>query len=237
LVKSKKIGVKEVKSVYDDSKLGKGEKSVIDFCLSVGVELVVSDDEAFLKFLDGLSIPYTPVAGTILMLVTHMRLTKEEGINYLCSLKDMVKDEHLFFDDLIRSYTLQLIKPEKFSHNKEIIDAISSSQKQNNILIEAVNIHENTLKIIKSLETLFKDLRKTKIYTAEQLKIAERKLNKLKASYSYFKKDKEAFNLYYELSDKDTVLVIKKILLTFTKPFYKYRFYFSIVLFQVTRFV
>jgi predicted nucleic acid-binding protein len=97
LVKSKKIGVKEVESVYDDSKLGKGEKSVIDFCLSVGVELVVSDDEAFLKVLDGLSIPYTPVAGTILMLVTHMRLTKEEGINYLCSLKDMVKDEHLFY--------------------------------------------------------------------------------------------------------------------------------------------
>lgn len=31
------------------------------------------------------------------MLVTHMRLTKEEGINYLCSLKDMVKDEHLFY--------------------------------------------------------------------------------------------------------------------------------------------
>ena len=59
-----------------------------------------------------------------------------------------IKDEHLFFDDLIRSYTLQLIKPEKFSHNKEIIDAISSSQKQNNILIEAVNIHENTLKIM-----------------------------------------------------------------------------------------
>lgn len=53
LVKSKKIGVKEVESVYDDSKLGKGEKSVIDFCLSVGVELVVSDDEAFLKVLDG----------------------------------------------------------------------------------------------------------------------------------------------------------------------------------------
>lgn len=97
LVKSKKIGVKEVESIYDDSKLGKGEKSVIDYCLSVGVDLVVSDDEAFLKVLDGLSVPYTPVAGTILMLVTRMRLTKAEGFKYLYSLKDMVKDEHLFY--------------------------------------------------------------------------------------------------------------------------------------------
>jgi len=40
--------VKEVESVYDNSKLGKGEKSVIDYCLSIGVDLVVSDDEAFL---------------------------------------------------------------------------------------------------------------------------------------------------------------------------------------------
>jgi len=59
-----------------------------------------------------------------------------------------IKDEHLFFEDLIKSYTLQLIKPEKFSHNKEIIDTINGSQKQNNILIEAVNAHQNSLKIM-----------------------------------------------------------------------------------------
>jgi predicted nucleic acid-binding protein len=97
LVKSKKIGVKEVESIYDDSKLGKGEKSMVDYCLSVGADLVVSDDEASLKVLDGLSIPYTPVAGSILMLVRHRRITKEEGIKYLSSLKDMIKDEHLFY--------------------------------------------------------------------------------------------------------------------------------------------
>ena len=97
LVKSGKIRVKEVESVYDDPKLGKGEKSVINYCLSVGADLVVSDDEAFLKVLDELSIPYTPVAGSILMLVRHRGLTKEEGIRYLNSLKDMIKDEHLFY--------------------------------------------------------------------------------------------------------------------------------------------
>ena len=59
-----------------------------------------------------------------------------------------IKDEHLFFDDLIKSYTLQLIQPEKFAHNKEIIDALNKSEKQNNLLIEAIKVHENELKIM-----------------------------------------------------------------------------------------
>ncbi|WP_458626118.1 hypothetical protein [Winogradskyella sp. PC D3.3] len=61
---------------------------------------------------------------------------------------EFLKDEHLFFEDLIKSYTLQLIEPEKFSHNKEIIDAINRSEKQNNLLIEAIKVHQNDLKIM-----------------------------------------------------------------------------------------
>ncbi len=61
---------------------------------------------------------------------------------------EFIKDEHLFFEDLIKSYTLQMIAPEKFSHNKEIIDAINRSQKKNNLLIEAVKVHENELQIM-----------------------------------------------------------------------------------------
>ena len=59
-----------------------------------------------------------------------------------------IKDEHLFFEDLIKSYTLQLISPEKFSHNTEVIDAINRSQKQNNLLIKAIITHKNDLKIM-----------------------------------------------------------------------------------------
>jgi hypothetical protein len=70
-----------------------------------------------------------------------------ESKNLLSEL-EFIKDEHLFFEDLIKSYTLQMIKPEKFSHNKEIIDAINRSQKKNNLLIEAIKVHENELKII-----------------------------------------------------------------------------------------
>lgn len=59
-----------------------------------------------------------------------------------------IKDEHLFYEDLIKSSTLQLIAPDKFLDNKEIIDILNRSQKENNLLIEAVKVHENELQIM-----------------------------------------------------------------------------------------
>ena len=56
-----------------------------------------------------------------------------------------VKDEHLFFEDLITSFTTQLIASGKFSDTKEIVDAVNRSQKRNNALIEAIKVHENEL--------------------------------------------------------------------------------------------
>ncbi|WP_339754399.1 hypothetical protein [uncultured Winogradskyella sp.] len=76
--------------------------------------------------------------------VEEMHKGSKEWLSQL----EFVKDEHLFFEDLIKSYTLQLIKPEKFAHNKEIIDAINRSQKRNNFLIEAVKVHKNELQIM-----------------------------------------------------------------------------------------
>nr|WP_321244026.1 hypothetical protein [uncultured Psychroserpens sp.] len=59
-----------------------------------------------------------------------------------------IKDEHLFFEDLITSFTTLIIDSDRFSDTKEIIDVINRSQKQNNILIEAIKIHENELQIM-----------------------------------------------------------------------------------------
>jgi hypothetical protein len=61
---------------------------------------------------------------------------------------NFVKDEHLFFEDLVTQFTSQLIAFGNFSSNEEIIDAINLSQKQNNTLIEAVKIHKNELQIM-----------------------------------------------------------------------------------------
>ena len=59
-----------------------------------------------------------------------------------------IKDEHFFFENLIKSNTLQLIDPEKFSHNIEVIDAINRSQRRNEFLIKAIKVHKNDLKIM-----------------------------------------------------------------------------------------
>jgi hypothetical protein len=58
------------------------------------------------------------------------------------------KDEHLFFEDLVTTYTSQLIEENVFSDNKEIIDTINRSQKRNNELIELIKKHENKLEIL-----------------------------------------------------------------------------------------
>ncbi|RNC87754.1 MAG: hypothetical protein ED556_00770 [Winogradskyella sp.] len=61
---------------------------------------------------------------------------------------EFIKDEHLFFEHLIKSHTLQLIDPEKFSHNTQVIDAVNTSQRQTIQLIDLVKQHENALGIM-----------------------------------------------------------------------------------------
>lgn len=90
--------VAEKPSAFDKFILGRGEKSVINYYLGDNnIDLIVSDDEAFLKVLDRFDIPFTPVAGVILMCVSLELISKEKGFMYLESLKPMIKDEHMFY--------------------------------------------------------------------------------------------------------------------------------------------
>ena len=59
-----------------------------------------------------------------------------------------IKDEHLFFDDLITLYTSNLLDAVAFSYIQELIDVLNRSQKQNNVLIEAILLHEKELQIM-----------------------------------------------------------------------------------------
>ena len=59
-----------------------------------------------------------------------------------------IRDEQLFFDDLIKSFTLQLIDPKYFTKSKKVISEISKMQKKNDTLIETIKIHENELEIM-----------------------------------------------------------------------------------------
>jgi len=99
LVQEGKIKVSKVigKSSVENSRLGAGEKSVLDYYLANDMDLIVSDDESFLKMLDIYKIPFTPVAGVILMCVFNELINKEKGIKYLEMLKPMIKEEHMFY--------------------------------------------------------------------------------------------------------------------------------------------
>lgn len=69
------------------------------------------------------------------------------SINWLSELR-FAKDEALFFDDLVKSYTLQLIDSEHFAESKKIVDQLSVLQKETNVLIDVVVKHERGLKIM-----------------------------------------------------------------------------------------
>ncbi|NNC49139.1 MAG: hypothetical protein HKO01_01215 [Flaviramulus sp.] len=115
---------------------------------------------------------------------THTRYVKwlspeemhNESQEWLSELRFM-KDEHLFFEDLVKSYTLQLISPEKFSHNAEIIEAINKSRKKNGLLIKAIIVHINNLKImvdgidqIEEEEAYKKEHRRLTLENSDQLR-------------------------------------------------------------------
>ena len=91
------VDADEVSIGYSNYRLGRGEKSVINYFLADGIDLIVSDDEAFLKILDAHGVPFTPVAGVILMCVTHGIINKENGHKYLEMLTPMIREEHMFY--------------------------------------------------------------------------------------------------------------------------------------------
>ena len=59
-----------------------------------------------------------------------------------------IRDEQLFFDNLIKSYTLQLIDSSHFKKSKKVVDKLLELQKETERLIKIINKHENKLKIM-----------------------------------------------------------------------------------------
>lgn len=67
------------------------------------------------------------------------------SLNWLSELK-FAKDEELFFNDLVKSYTLQLTDLKHFDESKKIVDRLSNLQKETNLLINKIIKHEKGLK-------------------------------------------------------------------------------------------
>ncbi|SDS57786.1 hypothetical protein SAMN05216503_3503 [Polaribacter sp. KT25b] len=61
---------------------------------------------------------------------------------------EFLNDEYLFFEDLIKWNTLQLIDFQAYSKSKEIVENFSKSKNTNDTLIKLIKKHENELEIL-----------------------------------------------------------------------------------------
>jgi hypothetical protein len=68
-------------------------------------------------------------------------------LNWLSEI-EFIKDEQLFFDDLIKSYTLQLIDSKHFKKSKVIVDELKAFEKETENIFGVVKAHERALKIL-----------------------------------------------------------------------------------------
>ncbi|MDE1207921.1 hypothetical protein [Tenacibaculum larymnensis] len=73
-----------------------------------------------------------------------MHLTSKQWLSEL----SFLKDEQLFFEDLIRKYIFELIAPDQFKKTTKIVELLSSSRKKTEELIKLVEAHERGLEVM-----------------------------------------------------------------------------------------
>lgn len=73
-----------------------------------------------------------------------MHLTSKQWLSEL----SFLKDEQLFFEDLIRKYIFELITPDQFKKTTKIVKSLSDSRKRTEELIKLVEAHERGLDVM-----------------------------------------------------------------------------------------
>jgi hypothetical protein len=71
----------------------------------------------------------------------------EASQKWMSELK-FIRDEQLFLNDLVKSYTLQLSDSAVFNESKAIIGAITTAEKEVIVLMKKVQAHGNQLEIM-----------------------------------------------------------------------------------------
>lgn len=89
------------------------------------------------------------------------------SLKWLSELK-FAKDEQLFFDDLVKYYTIQLIDSKYFNKSKKIVTKLSDLQEKTDSLINTIIEHEKGLKIM--VDTI-NQLDEEEIYKKEHRKL------------------------------------------------------------------
>jgi hypothetical protein len=103
------------------------------------------------------------------------------SLEWISELK-FIKDEKLFLNDLIRSYTLQITSLGLFEESRKLITAISNSELDVNLLLRKVRVHENQLSIMlddvdqPKMEKAYTETHRDLIFTIDNYLMEYRKL-------------------------------------------------------------
>ena len=98
---------------------------------------------------------------------------------------DFVKDEHHFFEDMLREYTMPIIESKLLSRIQDLIERLSESKKELNSLQNKVSEH------MKGLERLVENIDEPKegrIYREEHKKVLKER-NEFSKTFKSLKKD------------------------------------------------
>ena len=103
------------------------------------------------------------------------------SLEWISELK-FIKDEKLFLNDLIRSYTLQITSLGLFEESRKLITAISNSELDLDLLLRKMRVHENQLSIMlddvdqPKMEKAYTETHRDLIFTIDNYLIEYRKL-------------------------------------------------------------
>ncbi|MBT8306574.1 MAG: hypothetical protein KJN85_06530 [Maribacter sp.] len=105
----------------------------------------------------------------------------QTSLEWISELK-FAKDEQLFLNDLIKSYTLPITSLGLFEESKKLITSISNYELELESLLKKVQIHENQLSIMlddidqPKMEKAYTESHRDLIYTIDNYLIEYRKL-------------------------------------------------------------
>lgn len=98
---------------------------------------------------------------------------------------DFIKDEHHFFEDMLKEYTMPIIESKLFNRIKDLIDQLSKSKKELDTLQAQVHDHMNRLqRLVENVD----EPKEGKSYRQEHKKILK-EMNSFSKSYKTLKKE------------------------------------------------
>lgn len=103
------------------------------------------------------------------------------SLEWISELK-FIKDEKLFLNNLIKSYTLQITSLGLFEESRKLVTAISNAELELDLLLKKVRIHENQLSIMlddvdqPKMEKAYTETHRDLIFTIDNYLMEYRKL-------------------------------------------------------------